>query len=61
MISRFELFVKNTVTVISNFKVNRNVSISLYVWLVRTRSDYLCIVDMGRQPGQKLGRVEQIR
>ena len=58
MISRFELFVKNTITVISHLKVDRNVSISLYVWLVRTRSNYLCIVDVGRQPGQKLGRVE---
>ena len=47
MISRFELFVENTIIVISHFKVNRNVSISLYVWLVRTRSDYLCIVDSG--------------
>ena len=38
MLSRFELFVKNAITVISHFKVNRNVSISLYVWLVRTTS-----------------------
>ena len=37
MISLFEFFVKNTITVITPLKVNRNMSISLHVWLVRTK------------------------
>jgi len=38
VISLFEFFAKNTITVITPLKVNRNVSISLHVWLVRTRA-----------------------